>query len=91
LTGKVFIEACNEMGLSLNQTNFSYYRFAAETFEGYEFASSLTRNAIEKLQPLFAAYEKLVTDKHITTDASAHIKVLVTPFFARFDKAWPSL
>ena len=58
LSSRDFIEQCNSLGLRVNRTTFQYFQFAAETFSAFAFAPELTRTAIERIQPQFAAYER---------------------------------
>lgn len=83
LSGKEFISRCAELGLRINATNFVYYTFATSQFSTFQFAPELTRSAVEKIQPWFAAYERLAALK-----GNLGWRATITPVMERLDQVW---
>ncbi len=83
LSSRDFIDQCNLLGLRVNRTNFSFYQFAIEEFSAFAFASELSRTAIEKIQPQFAAYERLAMLK-----GDVNIAPGLQGVMGRLDTAW---
>ena len=60
LSNRAFVDACKSLGITqINITGVAFYEFSVRTFASFIFAKSLTRNAVERIQPQFAAYERL--------------------------------
>ena len=83
LSSRDFTDQCNLLGLRVNRTNFSFYQFAIEEFSAFAFASELSRTAIEKIQPQFAAYERLAMLK-----GDVNIAPGLQGVMGRLDTAW---
>ncbi len=83
LSSRDFIEQCNELGLRVNRTTFNFFQFAVKEFSAFAFASELSRTAIERIQPQFAAYERLAVLK-----GDANIAPGMQGVMGRLDAAW---
>ena len=83
LSSRDFIEQCNSLGLRVNRTTFHYFQFAVEVFSPFAFSTELTRTAVERIQPQFAAYERLASLKGAVSIAAGMQAVM-----GRLDAAW---
>jgi hypothetical protein len=86
ISGRDFIAMCAELGLRVSRTNFVFYQFAIAQFEQFLFAPHLTRNAIEQVQPRFAAYERLAA-----MHGKAEVLSAIQPVMVRLDREWNGL
>jgi ParB family protein of integrating conjugative element (PFGI_1 class) len=85
LTIRPFVDRCNELGLRVNRTSFNFYQFAITSFSQFAFCSQLSRTAIERIQPQFAAYERLVALRGLPNlNAIQEIQ----PVLGRLDGVW---
>ena len=83
LSSRDFIDQCNTLGLRVNRTTFNFFQFAVKEFSAFGFASELSRTAIERIQPQFAAYDRLAALK-----GDVNITPGIQGVMGRLDAAW---
>ena len=83
LSSRDFIDQCNALGLRVNRTTFQYFQFAVKEFSGFAFAPELSRLAVERIQPQFAAYDRLAALK-----GDVNIAPGMQGVMGRLDAAW---
>ncbi len=84
LSRRDFVDACRALGIThITVTGFTYQDFAVKTFSLFAFSKELTRLAIEKIQPHFAAYERLAALK-----GDVNIAPGMQGVMGRLDAAW---
>ena len=83
LSSRDFIDQCNALGLRVNRTTFQYFQFAVKEFSSFAFAPELSRLAVERIQPQFAAYERLAALK-----GDVNIAPGIQGVMGRLDVAW---
>ncbi len=84
LSRRDFVDACKALGIThITVTGFTYQDFAVKTFSLFAFSKELTRLAIEKIQPQFAAYERLAALR-----GEVNIAPGMQGVMGRLDAAW---
>ncbi len=73
LSQRAFIEQTTALGLKLGQSGINYFEFALARFEQYQFKIKLSRNMIEKIQPLWNRFERLATLAGVDIKPALHI------------------
>jgi hypothetical protein len=84
LSGRDFESRCAELGISsLNRRGFGLYQYAVNEFGQFRFSAELGLNDLKRIQPQFAAYDRLAALK-----GDVNIVPGMQGVMGRLDAAW---